>query len=166
MMRKISWLILTLITLLAVYFAYETDANYLEFIKASSKVQVVINEGELRLDKDEAEIIFSAEITNPSPAPMWVEAMNYHLSINGQYGGYDYMEEARAGEISIQPGKAREIPLQTKVRADYLKLLLQMSESGQALVSISGEARMGFEIGRSGIKVFYPFEGVIWKESE
>jgi hypothetical protein len=166
-MRKISWLVLIAITLLGIYFAYETDANYLEFIKATDKVQLIVHEGDLRLSKDSAVISFTVEIVNSSPASMWVEAINYHLSINGQYGGYDYMEEARQGEIAIAPGEGRRIPLQTKLRADYLKLLLEARGKGQeVLVSIDGRARTGFEIGRSGLKAFYPIGGVIWKESQ
>lgn len=168
-MRKISWLVLITLSLLGVYFAYETDANYLEFIKATNRVQFIVHivhEGELRLNKDSAVINFVVEIINSSPVPMWVEAINYHLSINGQYGGYDYMEEARRGEIAIPPGEVRKIPLQAKLRADYLKLLLEAREKEQeVLVNISGRVRTGFEIGRSGIKAFYPFGGVIWKEN-
>jgi hypothetical protein len=164
MMRKLSWLALIVITFLALYLAYETDANYLGFIKATERIQIIIHEGELQMGKDMATITFVAEVVNPSQVPMWVEAMNYQLSINGQYGGYDFMEEAKRGEITVSPGKRRELSLRTDLRADYLKLFLAAQEAGQVLVSISGRARMGFEVGQSGMKAFYPFGGVIWKE--
>lgn len=163
-MRKLSWLVLSLITLLTVYFAYETDANYLEFLKATEKIEVIIHQGELRLNKDKAEISFSAEVVNSSTVPMWVEAINYHLYVNGQGAGYGYMEEARRSEISVAPGQGRKIPLEAELRANYLKLFLEARETGRALLTAVGQARAGFEIGRSGIKVFYPFAGLIWKE--
>lgn len=163
-MRKLSWLALVVITLLALWLAYETDANYLEFIKATEQIQIVIHEGELRVEDDSAVITFTAEVINPSPVPMWVEAINFRLSINGQYGGYDYMEEAKRGKLTVSPGKKREIPLRTELRANYLGLFRQGQEAGEVLVSISGRARTGFDIGRSGMKAFYPFGGVIWKE--
>jgi len=163
-MRKISWLVLIGITLLALYFIYGTDANYLKFVKASDKIQIIIHKGKLQMKEDKAVISFVAEVVNPSPVPMWVEAMNYHSSINGQYGGAGYMEEAQRGEITVFPGKKQEIPLRMELRADYLKLFLQARGTHQVLVSISGRARTGFEIGRSGMKAFYPFGGVIWKE--
>jgi len=163
-MRKISWLALIVITVLALWLAYETDANYLEFIKATDQIQIVIHEGKLQVGKEKVVISFIAEVINPSQVPLWVEALNYHLSINGQYGGYSYMEEARRGEISVSPEKRQEIPLQTELRANYLQLFFEAQEAGQVLVSISGRARTGFEIGRSGMKAFYPFGGTIWKE--
>lgn len=165
-MRKLSWLGLIGITLLALYFAYETDDNYLEFIRASEEIEIIIHQEDLQIGEEKVVIGFVAEVVNPSPVPMWVEAVNYQININGQYGGYDYMEEAKRGEVTVSPGKRREIPLQTELRADYLKLFLQAREEGQVLVSISGRARTGFEIGRSGIKAFYPFGGVIFKEGE
>jgi len=165
-MRKLSWLALIVITLLSLWLAYETDANYLEFIKATEKIQIVIHEGELQVGDDAAVITFVAEVINPSPVPLWVEALNYQLSINGQYGGYDYMTEAKRGELTVSPEKKREITLQTALRADYLKLFLAAREAGQVLVSISGRARLGFEVGQSGMKAFYPFGGMIWKEGE
>lgn len=165
-MRKLSWLALILITLLTTYFAYETDANYLEFIRATEKIEVIIHAGELRLNQDRAKISFVAEVVNSSLVPMWVEAINYHFYIDGQRGGYGYMEEARRGEIPIAPGQGREIPLEAELRADYLKLFLQAREAGRVLVSAVGQARAGFDVGRSGIKVFYPFSGMIWQEEE
>ncbi|MDH7505718.1 MAG: hypothetical protein QHH25_06280 [Candidatus Acetothermia bacterium] len=163
-MQKLSWLALVLITLLTAYFAYETDANYLEFIRATEKIEVIIHAGELSLNKDKAEISFFAEVINSSPVPMWVEAISYHFYIDGQRGGYGYMEEARRGEITVAPGQARKIPLEAELRADYLKLFLQAREEGDVLVSITGQARTGFDVGRSGIKAFYPVSGVIWRE--
>lgn len=163
-MQKLSWLALVVITLLTLWLAYETDANYLEFIKATDKVQIVIHEGELQVGKNSATITFVAEVLNPSEVPLWVEAINYRLSINGQYGGADFMEEAKRGELTVSPGKSRRIELQTVLRADYLKLFLAARKKGQVLVNISGRARMGFEIGQSGMKAFYPFGGVIFKE--
>ncbi|MFQ6090408.1 MAG: hypothetical protein ACE5LD_03115 [Candidatus Bipolaricaulia bacterium] len=164
MMRKLSWLALIAITLLVLWLAYETDANYLEFIRATDRVQIVIHEGQLQVGKGSATITFVAEVINPSQVPLWVEALNYQLSINGQYGGADFMEEAKRGELTVSPGKKREISLRTELRADYLKLFLAAREAGEVLVNISGRARMGFEVGQSGIKAFDPFGGVIFKE--
>jgi len=168
MARKLAWCGLILLTALPVWVLYETDTNYLEFIKGTGQIQIVIHQGELELSPDAAVIDFIAQITNPSPLEMWVEAMNYHVSINGQPAGYSYMPEARPGELAVPPGETRKIALQVKLQADYLKLFLQSWEGGEGkgegevVVNISGRARVGFDIGRSGMKAFYPFGGIIW----
>lgn len=164
MARKLAWCGLILLTVLPVWVLYETDANYLEFIKGAGQIQIVIHEGELELSPDAAVIDFTAQLTNSSSLEMWVEAMNYHVSINGQPAGYSYMPEARPRELTISPGKTRKIELQVQLRADYLKFFLQSWQGGEGevVVNISGRARVGFDIGRSGMKAFYPFGGIIW----
>ncbi len=162
MIQRLSWLGLLILTALAIYLACLTDINYLAFIRGTDRVQIVVRQGELELDKDRARINFTVQVSNPSQVKLWLEALNYQVSINGAYAGYQYMPE---GEILIPPGGQNEVRLTAELRADYFKLLLNSleQEGKETVVSISGRARMKFNIGRSGMKAFYPVGGVIWE---
>lgn len=161
MTQKLTWVGLLILTALAIYLAYLTDLNYLTFIRGTDRVQIVVRPGELDLGKDRAKINFTVQVSNPSQVKLWLEALNYQVSVNGAYAGYQYMPE---GEILVPPGGQKEVQLTAELRADYLKLLLNSLDQGEeTVVSISGRARMKFDVGRSGMKAFYPVSGVIWE---
>jgi len=170
MKSKSAWLVLILVTLFSVYSLYKTDVNYLDFVKAADKVKITVREGRVEPQKERVMINFELEIENPSPILMWLEAANYKLHINGQYAGYYYMPEAIRGEILIPPGEKRSIPLKAELRAGYMELFLQAKEGekegedGRVKIVIGvseGRARTKFDIGRTGLKAFYPFGGII-----
>lgn len=158
MKQGIVWFMLILITMLSIYFLSETERNYEKFIESSSRFEVAIREDTIEENENAVTINFYAEVENPSPVKMWVEAVNYRAFVNQEYAGYYFMPE---GRIGVPAGGSKRIPLEADLRSSYRELYLRAKEGGEVVIGIEGRARTKFQIGRAEMKVFYDFSGII-----
>jgi len=153
MKRKVAWLVLVLITVLALSWLYLTKRGLADFVATVREIQSRLRVEEVKLIKsDRIKISFELLIDNPQALQLQLEAVSYALEVNGQYAGHysrEYDQLLKAGVNQL----TQELEL-APIYQETLKAELERSEIN---LNIRGEMRLRFRLPRAEIKIRVPF---------
>lgn len=153
MKRKVAWLVLVLITVLALSWLYLMKRGFADFVVTAREIQSRLRVEEVHLVKsDRVKISFELLIENPQAREIQLEAISYVLSVNEQYAGHysrDYNQPLEAG--------INQLDEELELNPIYQETLKAELEKGDINLSIRGEVRLSFRLPRAEINARVPF---------
>ncbi len=153
MKRKVAWLVLILITALALSWLYSVKQGFADFVVIVREIRSRLRVEEVKLIKsDRVKISFELLLESPQAREIQLEAVSYVLEVNGQYAGHYSREHNRLLEAGIN-----QLDEELELNPIYQETLKAELEKGEISLNIRGEARLRLQLPRAEIKVSIPF---------
>lgn len=155
MKRLWIWAGLWLVTFVMAGMMVTTEARYLRFVDSLDEVDTQVRWTGTHATAERVQLLFEVEFFNGSSLPLWVEAINTAVQLDGEFAGAYTISE---GRYLVPVGERRSVPLTVTFWAQRQKQLQAARNRGGTLF-LAGRARVRFGIGQARLKTFYWISG-------